>query len=322
MSDSVRASVRERRIEARDGLRLRVVERHPDARDRAPLLLLHGFTGSVEAWGTGLLDGLAGRRTPRARGAAPRGPTRAAEVARVEGRAPLAGPIPRRVIALDLPGHGGSDVPSDRVRYALPRVLDDLEDVLDALGVERAVWVGYSMGGRVALGGAVLRPARVEALILESAAPGLADAEARRARREADEARAGRLEEEGLEAFVDRWMALPLFESQRSLPDEVRDRERRRRLACDSRGLAATLRGLGTGSQPSFWEDLPEVRIPVLLLTGGLDPKFETIADRMASALPSARRRSISGAGHAVHLEAQGAWLEAVEGFLEAMERG
>lgn len=282
-------SVRERRIETRDGVRLRVEDRNQEA-PGTPLLLLHGFTGSVEAWGEALLRRLADQR---------------------------------RVVAVDLPGHGGSDAPEEPERYRLARVLDDLEELLSELTVPRAVWVGYSMGGRVALGAAVLRPARVAALVLESTTPGLAEPLERRARRMADEALARRIETggpRGMEAFVDDWMELPLFASQRRLPPHVLEAERFRRMGGSPVGLAGTLRGLGTGRQPSFWSELERVEVPALVLTGSLDGKYEGIGDAMASALPGAVRRSVEGAGHTVHLERPDRWLDEVRSFLTTLE--
>src|SRR5690606_4372959 len=194
-----------------------------------PLLLLHGFTGAADSWPDRTLAGLS--RT-------------------------------HRVIAPDLPGHGRSDAPPDPARYALPRVVDDLAYLLGELGAASATWVGYSMGGRIALGAAVLAPERVERLVLEGASPGLADEEERRTRRAQDEALARRLESEGIRAFVDHWESLPIFASQQRLPAPTQEAQRTRRLRSDPLGLAACLRGLGTGSQPSFWERLGEVRAP------------------------------------------------------------
>lgn len=270
-----------------DGRTLRVHDAGPrSGREAPPLLLLHGLTGSVEAWGPRLLEDLAAER---------------------------------RVVAVDLPGHGGSDLPPPG-GLSLTAVVGDLCDALDRLDVERAVWAGYSMGGRVALGAAVLRPERVAALVLESASPGLATDEERARRRALDEERASALETEGLEAWVDGWMALPLFASQRFLPPEVRRRERARRLGNPVEGLSRALRELGTGSQPSFWNDLHRMGVPVLLLTGEEDPKFCRIADAMADRLPAVRRSIVSRAGHAVHLERPRAWLEAVRRFLEEVD--
>ncbi|MGH7541218.1 MAG: 2-succinyl-6-hydroxy-2,4-cyclohexadiene-1-carboxylate synthase [Gemmatimonadota bacterium] len=248
-----------------------------------PLLLLHGFTGSGAAWGERTLRGLAATH---------------------------------RVLAVDLPGHGRSDDCADPRRYAMEEVLADLERVLDAEGIDRAAWVGYSMGGRIALAAAVRRPERVGRLVLESASPGLETEEERAARRRSDAAVAARIEREGIEAFVDYWTDRPLFATQRRLPHDVRAAVRRGRLANRPDALAACLRGLGAGSQPSFWPALPGVRAPTLLLVGSDDAKFREIGERMRDALPETRLTLVPRAGHAIHLEKPTAWLEAVTGFL------
>lgn len=220
---------------------------------------------------------------------------------------------------MDLPGHGSTpDPPPD---YDVARLADDLGRVLDREGLRWAAWMGYSMGGRMALAAAVLRPRRVERLILESASPGLAGRDARMRRRRSDEELARRLLEgdrlgADLESFVDDWMALPLFASQRKLPDEVLDRERRRRLRNRPSGLAAALRTLGTGAQPSFWDRLDEVECPTLLLAGEEDEKYVGLGREMAAALPDARLRVVRRAGHTVHLERPTRWLQVVRGFL------
>jgi 2-succinyl-6-hydroxy-2,4-cyclohexadiene-1-carboxylate synthase len=195
--------------------------------------------------------------------------------------------------------------------------VEDLCSLLDRSGVERAVWIGYSMGGRVALGAGVLRPERVDRLVLESASPGLATEAERKERRAVEDEWARALEEEGLARFVERWMALPIFASQRALPSPVRARERARRLRGSREGWLRALRELGTGRQPSFWDDLRDLAAPVLLLTGEKDEKFVALADRMAGRLPDSVGRTVSGVGHAVHLEAPDAWLEAVLTFVE-----
>ncbi len=255
---------------------------------RPPTLLLHGFTGSAEAWGAELREGL-GKGT--------------------------------RVLAVDLPGHGArarAPEPPGSIQEALGEVVGEL----DAAGVERADWIGYSMGGRLALAGAILHPDRVDRLVLESASPGLASPEERALRRERDEALARRIEEEGIEPFVREWMALPLFASQKQLPPPVLEEARRIRLANDPAGLARALRSFGTGVQPGFWDRLGELRRPTLLLTGALDLKFEAIAGRMAEAIPEATRVSVPGVGHAPHLEAPGRWLEVVLEFLARSQCG
>jgi len=189
--------------------------------------------------------------------------------------------------------------------------------LLDREGIASADWIGYSMGGRIALAGAVTHPERVRRLVLESASPGLDTPRARELRRARDETLARRLEERGIASFVDFWMDLALFASQKRLPEPVLNGARESRLRQDPHALAQALRTLGTGTQPSYWPHLVELAAPVLLLTGGLDRKFEELADRMAEALPRARRHTVREVGHTVHLEAPAAWVSAVTTFLD-----
>jgi 2-succinyl-6-hydroxy-2,4-cyclohexadiene-1-carboxylate synthase len=219
------------------------------------------------------------------------------------------------VVAVDLVGHGKSDLSSHPERFTVDEILKDLGQVLDALEIDSARWLGYSMGGRIALAGAVMTPGRISSLILESASPGLPEEGERRARRRADEALAEGILRGGMEAFVDHWMGLPLFATQGKLPPKIRAETRARKLQNTPEALAACLRGMGTGAQPSFWESLPDITVPVLLLAGDEDRKFTQVAAQMASVLPRATLRLIPRAGHAIHLENPFAWLAAVRTF-------
>jgi len=217
-----------------------------------------------------------------------------------------------RPCALDLPGHGAEPDAPDAFTLdgALTRVLRHMPPTPVPVA-------GYSMGARLALALAARHPARVSRLVLESGSPGLATEEERAARRASDERLAGDLERDGIGPFVDGWERLPLFAGlARRLSDEERAEVRRRRLSHDPHELAAALRGLGTGSLPSFWDDLARLDLPVLLLVGAEDHKFVGIAEAMAARLKRATLHVVPDAGHTVHLEQPGRWLESVLGFL------
>jgi 2-succinyl-6-hydroxy-2,4-cyclohexadiene-1-carboxylate synthase len=220
-----------------------------------------------------------------------------------------------KVVAVDLLGHGASDGSEDPERYQMEEILRDLTQVLDASDIEKARWLGYSMGGRVSLAAAVLRPARVSSLVLESASPGLPGENERRARRRADEALAEGILRGGMEAFIDHWLGLPLFATQGKLPAKIRETNRGRRMKNNPEYLAACLRGLGTGAQPSFWDDLARVEVPTLLLAGEEDPKFSELATRMSETISASELRLIPKSGHSIHLENPFAWLAAVRTF-------
>jgi 2-succinyl-6-hydroxy-2,4-cyclohexadiene-1-carboxylate synthase len=249
-----------------------------------PLVLLHGFTGSAELW------------------------------------APHVGVFARRyrILAVDLLGHGRSSICSDPQQYQMERCVADLATLLDRLGITRAHWLGYSLGGRVALGFAVAHPERVYCLILEGASAGIADPAEKRARIAHDEALAARLERDGIGPFVDAWMQQPLFASQARRGSAALAAARATRCKNNPMGLANSLRGIGTGVQPPLWDHLSDVRVPTLLLVGEEDIKFRTIAATMATRLPHAEVAVIPEAGHTTHLENPLAFQTRVLTFLES----
>src|SRR5947207_6907447 len=177
----------------------------------------------------------------------------------------------RGVVAIDLVGHGKTQSPPDPARYTLAETARDLDEIASRLGVSEADWVGYSMGGRVALHVALAHPTRVRSLVLESASAGIEDAHSREKRRESDNALARRIEERGVEWFADYWSALPLFETQWELPPATLAALRRRRLANLPAGLADSLRGMGQGASEYVGGRLLDLRCDVLLLAGARD---------------------------------------------------
>ncbi|MBA3891632.1 MAG: 2-succinyl-6-hydroxy-2,4-cyclohexadiene-1-carboxylate synthase, partial [Gemmatimonadaceae bacterium] len=226
----------------------------------------------------------------------------------------------RRVVTIDLPGHGESSAPADPARCALPRFADDLIAVLDALQLDRVALLGYSLGGRAALRVALAHPDRLRALVLESGSAGIADPEERSARAHADSELAARVEREGVEAFIRRWERLSLWDTQASLSEAVLARQRAVRLANTAAGLAASLRGAGAAAEPDAAPRLRGLRVPTLLVAGGLDPKYAGIARAMATALPQARLEIVEDAGHAVHLERPERFASLVAGFLDSFD--
>jgi 2-succinyl-6-hydroxy-2,4-cyclohexadiene-1-carboxylate synthase len=161
----------------------------------------------------------------------------------------------------------------------------------------RGTYVGYSAGGRLCLQLALDRPELVDRLILVSASPGIADATERAARRDADDELAREIERDGVDAFLDRWLAQPLFAT---LPRDATGLDTRER---DPSVLTHALRVLGQGAQEPLWDRLSGLQMPVTLVVGSLDEKYTAIARDVAQRLTAARVHVIGGAGHALHLE-------------------
>lgn len=250
-----------------------------------PVVMLHGFTGSAETWGT-LSGQIAGNH---------------------------------EVIALDMPGHGSSSAPDDPARYSLDRFAADLAGVLDDLSLRKVVLLGYSMGGRAAIRFAVSHGDRLAGLILESTSPGLRDPAERADRLAADSELAATIERDGVPAFVRRWEKLPLWESQHALPGPIRDRLRQERLANRPAGLANSLRGAGAGVTLPVAELMASISVPTLVVAGELDKRYAGLARQLAASLPHATLRVIPDAGHAVHLEKPGALALHVREFLRTL---
>lgn len=247
-----------------------------------PVVLLHGFTGAADGWGE-FRDLLDEQFT---------------------------------TYAIDIIGHGRSDKPYGVERYRMATAVEDLVSVSELAGARHAAWVGYSMGGRTALHVAVAQAGKIRCLALVGGSPGLATEAERDARVTSDEALADRIERGGVEAFVDHWESIPLFETQRRLAPDVRSRIRAGRLANEARGLANSLRGMGTGAQPPLFDALGDLAIPSLFLAGEEDPKFAAIGQDMAAAAANASFATVPGAGHAAQLENPSAVAAKVIPFL------
>ena len=250
-----------------------------------PVVVLHGFTGSVESM-AGTASALAAERT---------------------------------VISLDLVGHGLTQSPDDLIHYVMHRCVAQLRDALDRLGIGRAHMLGYSMGGRAALSFCADHPDRVASALLVGASAGLSDPETRRQRMQDDERLAKGIVEGGLEKFVEEWMAKPLFASQSRLGEKALTDAREQRLRNDPHGLARSLRGMGTGAMEPI--DPRRVPVPLCFVTGAEDEKFSRIARELAEAFSSARHVIIERAGHAAHLENPFAFRDVALRYFDSVEQ-
>jgi len=238
------------------------------------LVLAHGFTQTARSWTD--VAGLLATRLP--------------EVA---------------TLAVDLPGHGACEVSADADLVASAAHLV-------ALGGP-AIYVGYSMGGRVALHAALERPEAVRGLVLIGATAGIDDPDERAARRSADEDLAARIEQIGVDAFLDEWLANPLFAG---LTTEAAHRDDR--LRNSSHGLASSLRHTGTGTQEPLWNRLEEIDVPALIIAGEHDPKFRALGERLSAGLCDATIAVVPDAGHTVHLEQPAAAVDVIAAWWHA----
>jgi 2-succinyl-6-hydroxy-2,4-cyclohexadiene-1-carboxylate synthase len=204
----------------------------------------------------------------------------------------------RTVLAPDLPGHGRS-----------VGVSTELDDVINAIEstvasfVEPVPLLGYSQGGRLALLAATDRPAGISALVLISANAGIEDTSERASRAGSDASLAVDLSGATIGEFLDTWTTAGIT-STIHLSAEDRAADRAIRQENSPLGLANALIGYGQGAQPSLWNVLTELAMPVLVMSGDRDEKYSAIANEMMSRIPDVERVSVPGAGHNPLLDA------------------
>ena len=213
-----------------------------------------------------------------------------------------------RVTAVDAPGHGGSD--------GIHTDLTEGSRLLAAAGGP-AIYVGYSMGGRLALRLALDRPDLVAGLVLLGATAGIANPNERSARLQSDNALAAQLEADGVASFLDLWLAQPLFVDLAVSSTDLASRR-----ANSAAGLASSLRLAGTATMdPPWWAELPGLSVPTLVLAGALDQKFTGVGHRLVRAIGgNSRFETLAGTGHAAHLQNPAAFASRVREFVAACD--
>ncbi len=207
------------------------------------------------------------------------------------------------VIAIDAPNHGDScDVSLN------------LESGAKAIGEVggKATYIGYSLGGRFCLTLALSEPQKVSGLVLVSTTAGIEDKELRLERIKNDEDLARRIEQIGVNQFVDEWLRNPLFAG---LNTETNQREVR--VKNTAIGLSSSLRLCGAGRQQPTWSRLKELAMPVLVIAGAKDKKYRELAERMVLEIgTNATLEIIEDSGHTPHLEQPIIFQELLSNFL------
>jgi pimeloyl-ACP methyl ester carboxylesterase len=232
-----------------------------------PLLLTHGYSSTSAMW-QGQIDALA---------------------------------RDHKLILWDMRGHGQSDYPDDPKAYSEALTVGDMAAILSAVGAERAIIGGLSLGGYMSLAFYRAHPERVRALLIIDTGPGFKKDEARDAWNKRAYDTADRLEREGLDVL------------------KSASRERSTASHRDARGLALAARGMLTQRDAKVMELLPDIKVPSLIVVGADDTPFLAASDYMAAKIPGARKVVIPSAGHAVNIDQPRAFVDAVVPFLESL---
>lgn len=180
------------------------------------------------------------------------------------------------------------------------------------------VLVGYSLGGRVALEVARTHPHLLAALVLESAGLGPEDEQQRESMAARSTNMATRLRTDGLSDFVHWWEGLSLFASQQELDDSLCATIRKNRLACNPESMALLLEHAGAETMPLASDAralLASLCCPVCYVAGTRDEKYASLT----TTLPQSVDVRLFDAGHNVHLERPGSFVQVLVNTLDAL---
>ncbi|AJA59700.1 MULTISPECIES: alpha/beta fold hydrolase [Bradyrhizobium] len=230
-----------------------------------PLLLTHGYSSTSAMW-HGQVDALA---------------------------------RDHKLILWDMRGHGQSDYPDDPHAYSEALTVGDMAAILDAVGAERAIIGGLSLGGYMSLAFYRAYPQRARALLIIDTGPGFKKDDAREAWNARALATADKLDHEGLDM----------------LKSATRERATARHR--NAQGLALAARGMLTQRDARVIELLPDIKVPCLIVVGADDAPFLAASDYMAAKIPDAQKVVIPAAGHAVNIDQPKAFIDAVVPFLK-----
>jgi pimeloyl-ACP methyl ester carboxylesterase len=180
----------------------------------------------------------------------------------------------RRVVALDLRGHGDSSKLYDPAEYGIEILADDVIALMDHLKFDRADMMGYSMGGRITAYLARYQPARLRSAILGGIGMGLIEGGG------PGENVAEALEAPSLDELTD-----PVGRTFRAFADQTRS---------DRRALAACMRG---SRRLMTKEEAAGITVPVLIAVGTKD-EIAGSAEALGKIIPGSRVLNIPNRDH------------------------
>lgn len=205
-----------------------------------------------------------------------------------------------RLVLIDGRGHGRSDKPHEQTAYTVERRVADVVSVLDALGVERSHFWGYSWGAHTGFGMVRHAPLRMLSLVAGGQAPSAKDRSAMRSAILAT-----------LPGGRDAYMAL-LDKFMGSIPSGYATRLR----DADHEAFAAAM-----VNEPSMEDILPGLSIPCLLYAGDADATHSP-AQLAAQQMPSAQFLSLPSLNHMPAFYQSNKVIPDVLEFLRGVERG
>jgi len=218
-------------------------------------------------------------------------------------------------VTIDLLGHGKSSITADYRSYLAKNQVRDIRELIKNLNSSSLFLFGYSMGGRLALHTALSHPQLFSGVILESTTCGITDPEKANERQKSDFKRSKRIEND-FESFFADWKTLELFQSPLPQDEKLVKHYHSIQAGQSPKGLSSSLRGFGTSTMPPVCDELERFHLPVLLMAGSADQKYQQINREMSRIFPHAAFQSVK-AGHRIHLDNPAGWLAQIETFIK-----
>ena len=218
-----------------------------------------------------------------------------------------------RVIAVDLRGFGDSDRPAGEENYSFVHCAKDLVALLDALGLERAVFAGHSMGTVISLHTCLLFPERVRGLVLVGGAVGWPPKGAVVGPQISQIVE--KLQQMGVKAYLDAFAHVWFAPGT--------DPELIRKFTADSYKMAphAALAYIRLTSGFNMRDRLSEIAVPTLVIVGSEDGRNPVEESEYQNRhIHDAWLKIIKGAGHMVQVERPREFNHAMMAFLQTME--
>ena len=212
-------------------------------------------------------------------------------------------------IAIDLPGHGKTEVIGSDLAYDFVNTAIGIIQLLDRLEIDRCAIAGYSLGGRLALYLALEFPDRFDRVMVESTSPGLATEIDRQDRVTHDSQIIDRLKSDNFSDFVNNWYRQSIFIGI-DLHPNFRDLLESRIKANHPHNLAKSLQYAGLGMQPYLGDRLKVHPQPLQLIVGALDLKFVAIAQSMQQKSPLITVEIIPDCSHNIHFQQPHTWIQ------------
>jgi 2-succinyl-6-hydroxy-2,4-cyclohexadiene-1-carboxylate synthase len=217
-------------------------------------------------------------------------------------------------IALDLPGHGKSKIDESKNSYSIDNTAKYIIKFLENNKIEKCNLLGYSMGGRIAIYLSIYYPHFFNKIVIESAQPGLSDANERFFRKKYDVELAQKLEVLDLSDFLEFWYNQSIFKTLKKHKNFANLLNSR--INNNPRKLSKSLLENGTGIQPSLWNDLYKINSQCLLITGEFDLKYQKIFTKMHKRINLSKFVILKNCGHNTHFENPDEFIKVVKKFL------